>query len=579
MNNTLNKLVTILIAIFVVVAPNSPKSKLIKPDAYEPLQVQIVQEDLSDNSFRNKQNEQVSFLLTNSQLSRPDSFRNLDQSSLIQSNNSFNSDVLNNWLVDPAEFNNIINATEEQLPDICNMPLKNYFKNANGGFETILQYMQSLEMKKITREVGDLMNTVEGLGVTQYNDIYTVNDTSSGSIYTVKFYRRDQFKSFTKEVAYLKRFSEYSYVKPASIIYYYGCLYDDQYLYVLMEPGKVYTTLSEKDVFDAFQRLQPGKKKEIAINISMMVRKLHKNGVAHGSIQPDNILVNFDFSEIRLMNFHNSFETTNHTAIPNFLSWLAFLPLNSVNSIIQNDLMNLSQLMMYLNTNIYVNELNQISTRGSVNGVDEAYKAFVKSIYAVQSNQSIPYFIKFIHKYCKKKKSIRKVVDAPQTSGGLFSCCIKTQVQEQAPTTKVSYDCNSIMRTFLYVFEVDNFSKVYKVDSTDTFVARLAKCEQNLFEYRPISSKHTESVKDINSELMMSSFMDSRKGSLISQSEYNIYQDKGIGFQTLGTHKSLIPTQDDGLDGYRQAAAGMQLLQKSGRSTNKSRRGTNKFII
>lgn len=458
-----------------------------------------------------KQDLNMSQIMEESNNSLLQSHKSSVDSSFIQSEISFTSGNLNNWLQNQQELNNLLSYTEEQLPTVCQQPITSFFKGATQSVTNIWEFIQTLTIKKLPTSISDNASTIG----TFAENIYSVVDNQNKASYTVKVFPRSEFDGFIRDVAFMKKLGNFSYTQAIAVGYYYGCLYDNDNLFIIMQPGKVYQSLSDPDVHTNLMEQTSELRKQVAINLSGLIKNLHASQVAHGNLSADSILVNDDFSEIRLINFRYAVDLTNSSAVPRFCPFLSFLQFQSVESIKQNDIINLTQLLLFIDLNFYTHSIEDISRRGSISGVEGGNSEFIKKIYNVQNQSNVfSYFNKMIKDYCPVvKNTITKYVaekeeEPVKTGFSLFKCCTKPNIVE-TPLKKQriqqkKYNCNTLMRTYLYTLEMTG--QGFKLNNAGIYMARLSKCPNNEFNYQMVSNAMLGSFGGVDSLLVQSEF-------------------------------------------------------------------------
>lgn len=121
----------------------------------------------------------------------------------------------------------------------------------------------------------------------------------------VKVFRSDQFHLALKEIIFYRQNIKGNKLKEDLFAVQNGCLFDDEYIYILMEENNQYSTLSNNKIYNKIRKMDLEVRIKILNFLTKAVNEIHRMGFIHNMISPDSFLVSLETQKIKLMHFEN----------------------------------------------------------------------------------------------------------------------------------------------------------------------------------------------------------------------------------------------------------------------------------
>lgn len=168
----------------------------------------------------------------------------------------------------------------------------------------------------VGRDISLYFRKLQDLGSGSFGQVYAANPTSEGvellsmkgeapDIVAIKQLPKSKInsKAFAKEIGIL------SEITVSSALKYYGCFETPVHYYVIMEYFEgieLFTAIVE-------ERLSESDKAIVVEKIAHALNDLHNSGIVHRDVKPENIMINTETLEIRLIDYGLSCNYETHT--------------------------------------------------------------------------------------------------------------------------------------------------------------------------------------------------------------------------------------------------------------------------
>ena len=166
----------------------------------------------------------------------------------------------------------IIRINTNSVEQLCKKTVKNFFQSpaANEQKSILdfltqdcnLQYLPSFQNQAIEEEP------------VYENSYANLNENNSQVKYFMKQYKRADEKQFIKEIQNHILFPGYKYKAKIAVTHLEGCIYDDENIYVLMEPGANFFTLSNPDTTVKVRALPERERQKLILTMIYLLKCL-----------------------------------------------------------------------------------------------------------------------------------------------------------------------------------------------------------------------------------------------------------------------------------------------------------------